>query len=233
MAYAILQWKDEVRTPARTYKLIDNSDGTFTLEPAGEELQKGTNMSAANFQNMETGIFAANMTANEAIRRIGIIMDLIGGQSGYTEYSFDNKLLALEALRRIRFLQDDIQNVEDLMDETGKTNYSYDNKLIALEAMRRIRILQDGVDAAKGFILTGTLTNSKKFPFNDSKTTLAIPTANGRNNTDYTVQVEAEAVGDGFVRDIEITDKMVNGFKIAFTGSAEKVSVKCYVQGGM
>ena len=75
------------------------------------------------------------------------------------------------------------------------------------------------------------LTNNQKYPFNNSVKTLAFDSANIRNNKDYTVIVEAEAEG-GFVGDIIISDKMLNGFKIAYTGSARKVAVKCYVQGG-
>lgn len=120
-------------------------------------------MSAVNFNNMETGIFAANVTA--------------------------------------------------------------------AEAMQLIRLMKDKAEALEGFILEATLTNSKAYPFNDSQTTLALGSENVRENKDYTVIVEAEAA-DGFVGDINITDKMLNGFKIAYTGSARSVSVKCYVQGG-
>ena len=76
-----------------------------------------------------------------------------------------------------------------------------------------------------------TLTNNRKYPFNDSGATLPLDDNNPRNNKDYTITVEAEAA-DGFVGDIIITDKMLNGFKISYTGSASSVKVKCYVQGG-
>lgn len=163
MAYQILVWKDHAVTPAHTFTMKENSDGTITLTPAGTIVQQGTNMSAVNFNNMETGIFAANVTA--------------------------------------------------------------------AEAMQLIRLTKEKAEALEGFILEATLTNSKAYPFNDSKTTLALGSENIRDNKDYTVTVEAEAA-DGFVGDINITDKMLNGFKIAYTGSASSVSVKCYVQGG-
>ena len=35
------------------------------------------------------------------------------------------------------------------------------------------------------------------------------------------------------VGDVVVYDKQLNGFKIAYTGSAESVSLKCYVQGGV
>lgn len=163
MAYQILVWKDHAVAPSNTYIVTENGDGTITLTPAGRIIQQGTNMSAVNFNNMETGIFAANMAT--------------------------------------------------------------------AEAMQLIRLMKDKAEALEGFILEATLTNSRKYPFNNSIKTLALGSENIRNSKDYTVIVEAEAV-DGFIGDINITDKMLNGFKIAYTGSASSVKVKCYVQGG-
>lgn len=41
-----------------------------------------------------------------------------------------------------------------------------------------------------------------------------------------------EASG-GAVGDIEFTDKLLNGFKVAYTGSAKSVTMDLYVRGGM
>lgn len=163
MAYQILLWKDHAVTPGNTYSVTQNEDGTITLTPVGKVVQQGTNMSAVNFNNMEQGIFAANV--------------------------------------------------------------------VSAEAIRMIMMLQDKTDSLEGIVLEETLTNSRKYPFNDSVKTIALGDENLRNNKDYTVIVEAEAA-DGFVGDVVITDKMLNGFKIAYTGSAKSVTVKCYVQGG-
>lgn len=163
MAYAILVWKDHAVTPGNTYTVVDNGDGTVTVTPAGEVIQQGTNMSAVNFNNMETGIFAANVSA--------------------------------------------------------------------IEALQLIRLLKEKTDSFDGLVIEQTLTNTQKYPFNNSVKTIALGSENVRNNKDYTVIVEAEAT-DGFVGDIVVSDKMLNGFKIAFTGSASSVNVKCYVQGG-
>lgn len=54
--YANLQWLDHAVTPDRTFTMKTNADGTVTLTPAGTVIQQGTNMSAANFNNMEMGI---------------------------------------------------------------------------------------------------------------------------------------------------------------------------------
>lgn len=161
--YSVLLWKDHAVTPDKTFTVRENGDGTITLIPAGKIIQQGTNMSAFNFNNMEQGILAANITGIEALRLIGF--------------------------------------------------------------------LQSKTEALEGQIIEATLTNSRKYPFNDSGATLPLDDSNPRNNKDYTITVEAEAA-DGFVGDIVITDKMLNGFKISYTGSASSVKVKCYVQGG-
>ena len=161
--YLPTPWKDHAVDPANTYRIVENADGTITLIPAGKLVQQGTNMSAVNFNNMESGILTANLTG--------------------------------------------------------------------MEAMQLIRLFGDKATALEGVILEAELTNSQKYPFNNSVKTLAFASADVRNTKDYTVIVEAEATG-GFVGDIIISDKMLNGFKIAYTGSASKVAVKCYVQGG-
>lgn len=163
MAYNILLWKDHGVTPDKTYTVTENADGTITLSPAGKVIQQGTNMSAVNFNNLETGVFAANMAV--------------------------------------------------------------------AEAMQLLRLLNDKTESLDGIIIEAMLTNSKKYPFNDSIKTLALGDKNLRNTKDYTVIVEAQTL-DGFVGDIVISDKMLNGFKVAFTGSASNVGIKCYVQGG-
>lgn len=162
--YLPTPWKDHAVDPDNTYRIVENADGTITLIPAGKVVQQGTNMSAVNFNNMESGILAANLTG--------------------------------------------------------------------LEAMQLIRLFGDKATALEGVILEAELTNSQKYPFNNSTETMAFDSGDIRNNKDYTVIAEAEAEG-GFVGDIVISDKMLNGFKIAYTGSASKVTVKCYVQGGM
>lgn len=54
--YSNLTWLDHAITPDRTFTMTDNGDGTVTLTPYGTVIQQGTNMSAANFNNMEMGI---------------------------------------------------------------------------------------------------------------------------------------------------------------------------------
>lgn len=74
-----------------------------------------------------------------------------------------------------------------------------------------------------------TLANSAKFPFNNSKQTVAL--TNTRDNLNYTVVI-VSVTGNGNVGDVEVTDRLVNGFKIAHTGSAKSVTVQYAVIGG-
>ena len=73
------------------------------------------------------------------------------------------------------------------------------------------------------------LSNSKCFPFNDSAVTVAFE--NEQPSADYIVYTQAVS-GDGEYGEIVVSDKTRNGFRIAFTGSARKVTVDFVIQGG-
>jgi len=79
-----------------------------------------------------------------------------------------------------------------------------------------------------GEVKTVTMTNSLVYPFNNSKTTVAITT---RKSTDYRVIVELQGAPAN-VGEIFITDRTINTFKVEYTGSAPSVTVKCYISGG-
>ena len=91
----------------------------------------------------------------------------------------------------------------------------------------RIEELEKATDQETGEV---TLTNSAAFPFNDSIVT--VPLVIERDNLNYVVVViKIEATG-GPSGDIDITERQVNGFKMAFTGSASSVKVTYAVIGG-
>ena len=77
---------------------------------------------------------------------------------------------------------------------------------------------------------TVTLTNGRKFPFNNSQVTVSL--VNRQPNTDYAVVAAATTIA-GNIGEITISDKQVNGFKIAFTGGAASAAVKYIVIGGI
>ena len=75
-----------------------------------------------------------------------------------------------------------------------------------------------------------TLSNSQQFPFNNSQVT--VPISVERENQNYIVDCEVTA-STGNVGDIIVSSKLVNGFKLEFTGSATSVTIKYQVLGGM
>ena len=77
---------------------------------------------------------------------------------------------------------------------------------------------------------TVSLSNSASYPFNNSKTTVALSPARVTQN--YTVETEVTNA-DGNVGEVDITDKQLNGFKVAFTGSAKSVTLKIKIRGGI
>lgn len=123
----------------------------------GEVIQRGTPQSAANFNNIENGIFDANIAAS---------------------------LLVISASQILSEQSVEIRNV--------------------------------------------SLTNTAKYPFNNSTDTVSIST---RSNTNYTV--EAYVVShSGEVGNIIVYDKMLNGFKVKYDGSAKNANLKLLIRGG-
>ena len=78
---------------------------------------------------------------------------------------------------------------------------------------------------------TGTkvLTNTSKFPFNSSKSSVAL--TNPRDNLNYTVVIVG-VTGTGNIGEVEVSERLVNGFKLEFSGSAKSATVTYAVIGG-
>ena len=90
---------------------------------------------------------------------------------------------------------------------------------------------QNILDNVEETAIDVALTNSQTYPHNNSQKTVAFETY--RNKTDYYVYPEVIASSGGNVGDVVISDKLVNGFKVAYTGSATSATVRCHVFGGM
>ena len=73
------------------------------------------------------------------------------------------------------------------------------------------------------------LTNTGIYPFNTSAKTVALATV--QDVTDYIVVAEAVTAA-GNVGEIVTTDKLANGFKLGYTGSAKTATIKYTVIGG-
>ena len=84
-------------------------------------------------------------------------------------------------------------------------------------------------DILKSGIGTINLTNAQEFPFNNSQTSVALQRPQSDSNYIVVAFVET-AVGN--VGEIEIADKLTNGFKISYSGSAKSATIKYIVIGG-
>ena len=98
-----------------------------------------------------------------------------------------------------------------------------------MEAARVLLLHQralNGLASESGEI---TLTNSQKYPFNNSVKTVALNLT--MDTTEYTV--ETDVLSSDEVGRIVISDKQLNGFKISYTGSAKTAKIKFFVKGGL
>ena len=77
---------------------------------------------------------------------------------------------------------------------------------------------------------TVTLTNTGSFPFNNSQQTIAL--VKTQKNVKYAVIAEVKSA-NGNPGEAVVSDKQVNGFKLAFTGSAKSAVVEYIVIGGI
>ena len=85
----------------------------------------------------------------------------------------------------------------------------------------------------EGEKITITLENSERQPFNstiDNPKSVALTKV--RSNRFYSVEAEV-SYSDGLPGEIVISDKTLNGFKVAFTGSAKRIIMVLRVKGGM
>lgn len=118
-----------------------------------------------------------------------------------------------------RLLDERLSTVEDNEDTLFGVVNTLENKQEAQNAELTNLVPQVGTDV---------LTNSRTYPFNDSESviTLATPTI----TTDY--RVEVELLSGLNVGAITISDKQLNGFKLAYTGSCPEAVLKYFVIGG-
>ncbi len=79
-------WRDHVTEFNDRFREQNNADGTITHVPIeGEIIQEGTPQNAANFNNIEMGIFAANEITAELMRVVLLGGIGTGGASGISK----------------------------------------------------------------------------------------------------------------------------------------------------
>lgn len=103
------------------------------------------------------------------------------------------------------------------------------NQILALALQQEMLQLQRAAAENHGEFGVVTIKNTNKYPF--SSASITVPIKEKRSNFDYVVQIEVSET-DGNVETIEVFDKQLNGFKLAFKGSAKNVKLKYKVTGG-
>jgi len=116
----------------------------------------------------------------------------------------------------------------ELTEETKRNFWMAEKSRAVLQEqiMKNQRALR-AISQEEGVI---TLTNSKRYPFNNSAKTIALTAV--REKKEYQVYAEILSASGGFVGDVEVTDKQTNGFKLSYTGSAASVQLRYVVEGG-
>ena len=101
------------------------------------------------------------------------------------------------------------------------------------ELARMARLTGRVMDNLQGEVGTAILNNTQAYPFNNSVITVSL--SQPRQTTDYTVDIVDAFTNnmDSQIGRITVFDKLLNGFKIAFTGGARRVDVRYVVRGGM
>ncbi|MDR1158369.1 MAG: hypothetical protein LBK75_08740 [Oscillospiraceae bacterium] len=100
-----------------------------------------------------------------------------------------------------------------------------------IDAHAAVQLLSNAVRQNTWAIEIGriTLTNTEIFPFNNSQKTISLSGVNGSDS--YIVLTRVTAFR-GNVGEIEVSDRLRNGFKVAFTGSGASATVEYTVMGG-
>ena len=115
---------------------------------------------------------------------------------------------------------------------TPRNAKNYNNMeegILALLLQQETLQLQRAAAENHGEFGVVTIKNTNKYPF--SSASITVPIKEKRSNLDYVVQIEVSET-DGNIERIEVFDKQLNGFKLAFKGSAKNVKLKYKVTGG-
>lgn len=159
----------------------------------------------------------------------------IAGGDTYTIIYLKMLLTAIKQGNKMYFegIEDDFMEelALELDEDTDNVKVILEGHEISAEAVRMLKSVMRKVEGLDGEKVTVTLTNSQVYPFNNSVKTIQLKTP--RNYKTYLITAEVTSVSGGAVGDIEFTDKLLNGFKVAYTGSAKSVTMDLYVRGGM
>ena len=202
-------WRDHVISQTGLFTILEKAGlaNVYSVSPYGEVMQQGTMQDANHFNNIEESLDAHEMA-------IDILMcGLRWLQEGETEETrLDDVRLATELL--LNGMRLNHWENEDRLD-------FHDAQIASLD--------RQTTELYKYDVINKSFTNTSKYPFNNSKASVAL--ANARENTNYIVVPEITAF-NGNVGEVVITEKLVNGFKAEYTGSAKSATIKFTVIGG-
>lgn len=122
--------------------------------------------------------------------------------------------------------------IQEGTDQSAGNFNKMENGISDAHLAAALLVIATGLTADQVAVETQTveLTNSGSYPFNNSVKTVSLRKT--RNFSDYTV--EAEVLDHkGNVGDIRVYDRLLNGFKVAFDGSAKSATIKLRIKGGM
>ncbi len=204
--YKQLEWQDRVTEFEDRFTEKNNPDGSITHVPyEGEIIQVGTPQNQSNFNNMEKGIQDATLAAQF------YAWGSLHQQRRDTEFVQDTETGIMDATLAIQMLG--FGNLHQ-----QRCNDAH-NALMDNEALGELHEIK--------------LTNSQSFPFNSTvDTPVSVALTKNRKNLYYSVETEVKS-HTGLVGDIIISDKALNGFKIAYTGSGSSVTLVLRIKGGM
>lgn len=128
MSYNKTIWEDHIVQRQRTYRLVNNEDGTITLIPAyGDVIQQGTPVDAARLNKMENGIEQVSERADELAE-------------------WQEELDAEEAVQTARTLLAQVQTaLDDIQDAIASVPPEYQelvNRVTALEGRANVTLAE-------------------------------------------------------------------------------------------
>lgn len=206
--YNLAEWLDHVTDPSNCFTITDNGNGTVTIKKAGTVMTQGTPQDQAHFNNMEQGILEAHIVgalALLAVRQLGWRADV--SEEANAAFESDTELNLQDVGHAISFILNHTRQVGWQVADLEKWAASYEVGEVEL-------------------------TSATAFPltlFSRPSTTVAL--AQRRPNSDYVVLTDVVS-SEGNVGEVVVYDKLNNGFKLSYTGSAPRVKIKYTVFGG-
>jgi hypothetical protein len=219
--YTPTKWEDHTSSLPGVFKVVpyDEANDLYKISEGGTIMVQGTPQDQTHFNNMETGILDVHLalaTVFNYTRQTAWGLDDTTSEIEKWTAAYD----AAQAGVNAKILDAQIA-FPIMLNYVRQTVWRLDDDESQIESwIAAHNILEIG---------TISLTNTLSFPFNNSIKSVAL--TRRQNTTNYIVLTDIAAF-TGNVGDVEVSDKLVNGFKIAYTGSASAATIQYTVIGG-